>query len=223
MNTPNKMTESIEEGEIIDILENLIKINSQQKSQSSEKCIDNDCLDSESELNFDKKFDDFLGNLEETTEISFILTNLASSYCNSTNRNAIEQTKKSESEADLENIEIFQILKRSPQAVKSISPKEYFKNAISPVSENNIKSGLFPIKPIAVKKISLAGRVLKSTDSTADSGASSPDFIRNFEETKPERSSNPIYKNSNFNYINSNLNDIDNRFHFFAQSQISKF
>lgn len=235
MNTPNIMTESVEKGAIFEIQENFRKINT-QISQSSEAFFGN--FTAESELNFERKFDEFLGDSEDSTEISVIISSLnfssSPSSSNSSNSHSREHNQKPQSDADSENIEILNILKRSPQTTKNLSAKGISRNAISPVCANNAKSGLLPAKPIAVKKISLAGRVLKGFDSDANSEANSPIVVRNFgvnldrkqAANRPVRSSNPIFQNCDsddaFN-ANNNFNEVDKRFHFFEQFQLNKF
>lgn len=246
MNTPNKVTENVEEGELIEIQENFKKINI-NKSQSSKEFFYNYNFkinfSAESELNFETKFDEFIGDSEDSTEISLIVSNLCLSSSsstssnnnnnNSSNTHSCEINHKPESEADSENLEILHILnlKRSRQILfnKNFACEGNSKKVNSPlIANNNTKKGLLPVRPIAVKKISLAGRVLKGFDSAVGSSgevSSSPDAVR------PERSSNPIFKNANvidskknnLNFINNNLNEIDNSFSFFKQFQLNKF
>ncbi len=82
MNTPNKMTESVEEGALIEIKENFRKINT-QKTQSSEQFFD--LYSAETELNFETKFNQFIGDSEDSTEISDIVSNLCFSSSSSSN------------------------------------------------------------------------------------------------------------------------------------------
>lgn len=229
MNTPMNMTESVEEGAINIIQENFNTLKLQKQIQSSNELeFDNVCLNNELDLN--SEFNNFICSKEDSIEISLILSNLNTAI-NSSDANSLEQNKKQDIEYDSENFEILNILKRTPQAEKSISLKALCKNAILPLSSNNAKSSLNAIKPVAVKKISLAGKVLKSNDSTADSGASSPDSIRNFDVEKfnnfnkkmPVRASNPIYKNTNLYNISNNSNHADNRFNFLEPSKLFKF
>jgi len=224
MNTPNKMTESVEEGALIEIKENFRKINT-QKTQSSEQFFD--LYSAETELNFETKFNQFIGDSEDSTEISDIVSNLCFSSSSSSNYpkiNSSENDQKQESDADSENIEILRILKRSPQTTKYFASKGHSRNAYSPLSADNAKTGFSaPARPIAIKKISLAGRVLKGFETDGNSCETSPQNIRNFNENlvlrqaldRPERSSNPIFKNPN---NNNNFNENDNIF-FFEQFQ----
>ena len=118
MNSPIYMTESREEGAIFEISENFLKIKS-LKSQSSVEFFEN--LSFEDELNLEHKFDEFLGDSEDSTEISLIISNLSSS--NFSNLNS--ENQKADSENDSENTEILNILKRHPQTTKNIPCRGY--------------------------------------------------------------------------------------------------
>jgi hypothetical protein len=245
MNSPKIMTESRDEGAIFYIQKNFIDIKNKIDQSSEVELFD--CFFPENKFNiynkyenknFDDqnndtnliKFNDFLGDSEDSLEISDILSHLGSlnqhagklnyyekklaynnDYCNS------HKAYEPEISNDSENIEILNILNRHPKTAKSIPCRGVFhgsevNNIINFTSNSNQNQNFNSntnchdiIRPLAVKKISLNGRVLKSMDSTNASETISPEII----PRRPERSSNPIFKN---NYNESNINIFD-RFH----------
>ena len=154
----------------------------QIKKFSSEEFFSSNSLDDDFFL--DNKFDEFLGDSEESTEISSIISNLNSSNsCNS-------EKQKADSEEDSSNNEILNILKRNNENTKIIPCRLFIQKNIPNLSK-------------AIKKISLVGRVLKSEDNTRCE-SKSPNIHLNF--NRPERSSNPILKNNShffedFDYV----------------------
>lgn len=124
-----------------------------------------------------KRFvNDFLGDADESTEISSLINNLNISSSNSENNTKIQEN------FDSSKNEILEILKnkRKPNTFSISSSR----NKIL-CGRENFES--FIIKP---KKISMQGRVLKDLDQSSGASIQNSDI--------PERSSNPIFKNHAF-------------------------
>jgi len=243
MKSPNNLTESGEERALIEIQENFfnLKIN---RNQSSEEFGAN--ISFEKALLFGGKFDTFLGDSEDSTEISFIVSNLSSSNfsanANSENNNfnLIHNNNnnnynnnhynnnnyipKAESENDSENTEILNILTQHPKTIRSVHCRcsSYGNSQTNALHANNCKQNSFnahALKPIPIKKISMAGKVLTSMDSTGNSEYVSPVCNRKREflipVNKPERTSNPLLRKNS-------IIDIDKNFHIFEKFQLNK-
>ncbi len=156
---------------------------------------------------------------EDSTEISFILSNLNSTN-NFSNLNNIysydKANQKAESEYDSENTEILNILNRPKTTNDSNAISEFIPKILTKVNQNHTKNSLEPIKPIPIKKISLAGKVLKGIGTADKSESLRHEQKRrneNLLDFRPERSSNPMTKNYDFE-----IND----FHFFQKFQLNK-
>ncbi len=222
MKSPNNKTEFNEEGAagFLDIQENFKKINI-LKNQSSDEffgniSMENDFKNIENYKNYEMEF---LGDSEDSTEISFILSNLNSTN-NFSNLNNIysydKANQKAESEYDSENTEILNILNRPKTTNDSNAISEFIPKILTKVNQNHTKNSLEPIKPIPIKKISLAGKVLKGIGTADKSESLRHEQKRrneNLLDFRPERSSNPMTKNYDFE-----IND----FHFFQKFQLNK-
>lgn len=232
MKSPKNMTESGEEGAIIEIQENFLMLKL-KKNQSSDEFAGN--VSFEKALNFEGKCDEFLGDSEDSTEISFILSNLSSSIINSennhnknfnTNLNFNNQNNfncnsnfnsipKAESENDSENTEILNILTRHPKTIRSVPCRgnSYGNSDLNMIQPTHGKSSSLnapALRPIPIKRISMAGKVLTSMDCTGNSESVSPVNNRKSEFliplNKPERTSNPLFKKNNNKDFTNNLN-----------------
>jgi len=219
MNSPKFMTESREEGALSEIQDNFRKIKS-NRNQSFEEIFENLSLENDL-LNFETKFDEFVGDSEDSTEISILISNLSSSnnFSNANLMSCENNQKAGEFDNDSENTEILNILKRQSQTTNNVSQRGFSHGSSSTNANqaNSTKNSLNSIRPIPVKKISMAGRVLKSMDSTESSETISPEIKRRDEillQNRPERSSNPMFKNNNFN-------GSDNKFCFFVKFQLN--
>ena len=241
MKSPKNTTDSGEEGAIIEIQENFrnLKLN---KNQSTEEFAGN--ISFEKALNLDAKCDEFLGESEDSTEISFILSSLSSSnfssYANSENNNInnfnnfyfnnynknsnFNYIQRTESENDSENTEILNILTRHPNPIRSVpcrggSYGNWELNVVHAQPGKKSSPNAPALRPIPIKKISMAGKVLTSMDSTKDSESVSPVNKRKNEflmpNSKPERTCNPLYKKNN-------IRDFDNNFNVFEKFQLNK-
>lgn len=240
MKSPKNMTELVKGGALVEIQENFGKLKL-EKNQSSEEFTAN--LSFEKAFNLEAKCDEFLGDSDDSTEISFILSSLSSSnfssnanYENTNNLNSninnnlnnlnnnYYNNNNNQSENDSENTEILNILNRHPKPVKSIPCYSgSFKNSEFTMAQMPFgkKTSLNApaLRPIPIKKISMAGKVLTSMDSTKDSESVSPVNNRKSEfftqSNKPERASNPLFK--------KNCNkDFDNNLHHIEKFQLKK-
>ena len=173
-----------------EIENNFTRIINSQKFESSEDFFGNFSL--EDEFNLEKKFDEFIGDSEDSTEISLIVSNLSLSNTNSDNTNQ---------ENDSENTEIFNIMNRNQNIPKNILPcRKTFERA-----ENSGPEFLVP-----VKKISMTGRVLKSPiiangdEIKSDTPIKKPKVIKinHCMKMVPERTSKPMNSNIDFNDTN---------------------
>lgn len=128
----------------------------------------------------EKNQEDFVGDLNESTEISSLLASLDSTF--SYNKNA-ENLFSSEATAESTE-EILSILKRQPQTTRNI--KSFARNPFMATAT--------PCKP---KQISMAGKILKvSTD------------VSSSESMSPVRNSNPAVRKNilTFEKYNNNMN-----------------
>lgn len=251
MKSPKNLNESGEERAIIEIQENFLNLKL-KKNQSSEEFEAN--VSFEKAFNFEGKCDEFLGDSEDSTEISFIVSNLSCSnfsanannansennnfnfnyvYNNNNNFNNIynnnhypksnlncNEIAKAESENDSENTEILNILTRHPQTIRSVQSRgSSLANSQQTLSKKNTFNAP-SFRPIPIKKISLAGKVLTSMDSTGNSDSVSPvnnngksEFL--MPAYQPERTSNPLFRKNN-------MKDFDSNFHIFEKFQVNK-
>ena len=194
MNSPKKeIKNDFYEGENVEWeIENNFTISNSEKFESSEDFFENFSL--EDGFNLEKKFDEFIGDSEESTELSLIVSNLNSTTLSNLNSDNTNQ------ENDSENIELLNIMNRNQNITKNIFPcRKTFER-----SENSVPAAFSG----SVKKISMTGRVLKSPiaviaddDSKNDTSLKKPKVVKRYNAMKiiPERSSNPINSNSNLN------------------------
>lgn len=199
MNSPKPMTENNERANEV-LEEHFREILNFNKNQSSEESFEKFAFTEE--IKFEQNFEKFIGDSEESTEISIILSNLNSSQSS----NSGSESQRAESLNESGNKEILTILKRN-SSVQKVIPCRAFSHGVNSLNnKNNLNS---------IKKISLAGRVLKSADNTTSENLSPVSVRRNeiLITKRPERLSNPILKDAHFNNYNNN------NFHFFGDLQ----
>lgn len=138
----------------------------------------------------------FLGDSDDSTEISLILTNLNTSL----NNTKFSNQKNLESELNTSKSEILKILKFKRQP-----------NTITISSRGNVHAETPFSLTHSTKKISMAGRILKDNNSNKTKNDSVNSFI-------PERLSNPILRNFNLNHPNQSTVDFADKNEFFKSS-----
>ena len=138
----------------------------------------------------------FVGDSNESTEISFILSNLSFNP-----KKNIDKTTSNESDHNFSNKEILNILKLKKQPNTFSFP---YKPRISSLVNESNKIISFTQ---GTKKISMAGRVLKGTNDTKSDSSriQENDLVFSF---IPERLSNPVMRNCNLNDSNQFTSDI---------------
>jgi hypothetical protein len=199
--------------------------------ESSEDFFENFSI--EDGFNLEKKFNEFIGDSEDSTEISLIVSNL-SLNSDSNNNNYTNQ------ENDFsENMEIFNILMNKKNILRINNDNDNHNNNNNNYSNNtnnfNQRKNLFfnenEKSPPALKKISLTGKVLKSScednynnnkyynnynnnncnNNNFNSPLKKPKIIRNFIPNISKSNADSCYRNipeRSTNPINSNFDFI---------------